>query len=239
MLTASLVVFSAVASGTPDPALREGMSPASIAAASALQLLLSWRRREAWRCLLGAQGMALTVGLLLPEAVWLKLRLAIVAQLGLVGALVVGAAFYDKAGRLIRNLAAWGMVISVVLESVGLGPLAGEVPAWLLWSYSLIMAVILATNGIMFRHRLSIALAMVAAFMWLASLASSVYLALRDSIAGMDHLLWSLVLFIVAVLISVMKAGRLLPFVAACTRRLLAVRSPTITQVADNAGPEG
>ncbi|HYV39446.1 MAG TPA: hypothetical protein VE988_27400, partial [Gemmataceae bacterium] len=86
---------------------------------------------------------------------------------------------------------------------------------------------------------LSITLAMAAAFMWLASWASSGYLAVRDSIAGMDHILWSLVLFIIAVLISVMKAGRLLPFVAACTRRLLAHGGPTLPQAADSSGPGG
>jgi hypothetical protein len=154
-------------------------------------------------------------------------------------ALAVGAAFNNKAGRLIRNTSACGLFIAVLFDAAGFVPLATEAPEWASLSYPLLMASVLGSCGILLRHRLSIVLGALAACCWLTSWASTSYSAARSLVAGMDHLALSMAVFILALLISLAKSGRLAPLIAAYRRRRLALPGTSVPQAPDGAGDGG
>jgi hypothetical protein len=208
-LTAALVALAVVGARTAEQGEGGPVLWVPLVAAVALQLAIGLWRRAAWRCLLAAEGLTVLVAVLLPEDVSGPLRPAIVFHLGLLGVLIVGAAFRDETGRLLRDMAAALVLVACLIAVFGLMLQPGPIPAWAVMTYPLVMAVALASYGRFLGHRLSVMVAALVVVCWLARLAGWGYLAARQVVVGLDHIALSLALFALAVLISLGKSGLL------------------------------
>jgi hypothetical protein len=85
-------------------------------------------------------------------------------------------------------------------------------------AYPLVLAGLLAAYGLLLRHRPSLAFAAGAVACWLAVIGWYSYWALRQVVTGLDYLAGSLVVFAVAILVSLAKSGILARRVAARER---------------------
>jgi hypothetical protein len=177
--------------------------PLPILAAAAIQLVVGLQRRNAWRCLAGGCGAA-AAALALPEDSFL--REAVAFHLALVSVLLVGAGFDDAFGRFLR--VAGGALAVLAGLAWAVAPPEG-LPPGLASGYGLLLAVVLLAYGLLLRHRPSLAGAGLCLAVWLAAVGGRGYLALRQVVNGLDYIALSMVVFGVAVLISLGKAGAL------------------------------
>jgi hypothetical protein len=199
-LTAALVVLAFV---DPD-ALTAGALTLLVAAA--IQLGIGIDRRDAWCCLLGTAGLVAVVVLALPEGE-ATVRGGLAFHLALGGVLLIGAAFNDAIGRFLRAAGAVLVLPACLLALFGATEPPADVPPWAVAAYPLLMAVLLAGYGLLLRHRVSYGVAGLVLACWLAVAGWSGYRALRELVAGLDYIVLGLLLFVLAVLVSLAKSG--------------------------------
>jgi hypothetical protein len=207
-LTAALTALAFIG---PDALSRGALGPAHAApllAAALLQLTLGLLRRNAWRCLLGACGLAAAALVVAPPSAaaspWLK---PVAFHLALLLVMVVGAAFNDARGRLLRVASAVLVLLAcrnVLLTEFDRPPL---VPDWMISVYPLAMALILAAYGRLLSNWFCLGVAAFVAAAWFAVAGWQGYSALRQTVSGLDHIAVSLILLLVAIAISLGKAG--------------------------------
>lgn len=178
--------------------------PQPLLAAAALQIALGLWRNTSWRCLVGsALGVAALTLLIDPS----PMRLPIVFHLGLAAILIIGAVFDDILARYLR--AAGAALVVVASLAATPAPEQSVFPAWLFEVYPPLMAGLLVAYFWCLDHRLSLVMASLVAVCWGVDIGWRAYGALRQIVTGLDYLAVSLVLFLVAVLISLIKAGLL------------------------------
>jgi hypothetical protein len=209
-LTAAVTALAVVGPRTLDLDTLVAPRPAPLLAAAALQLGLGVWRRDSWHCLLGATVLA-------PVAVWAltwppeleALRVPAAFHLALVGALIVGAAFDDALGELLRILGMVAVLLAcLTVTTRGTEGVSGA-PPWAVLTYPLVMAGALAVYGALLRQRPWLVAAALALVVWMAGAGWRGYLLLRQTVAGLDHMAVGLALFVLAVLVSLGKAGAL------------------------------
>jgi hypothetical protein len=182
-----------------------GPRPLPILAAAAIELALGLRQRSAWRCLIGGAGLVAFLALTLPEDG--ALRGALAFHLVLLIVLILGAAFNDAVGQLLRCVAGLMIFLACLVVMVGDFNPPGELPSWLLEGYPLLLAAILLGYGRVLRHRPSLAFAGLSLGVWLVGAGIRGYASMRNLIPGLDLIALGLVLFGLGVLISLGKAG--------------------------------
>jgi hypothetical protein len=208
-LTAALAALVFVAPGSLD--LREIGPPAPwpLLAIAALQLGLGLRRRDAWRCLIGA-GCLVAAGLIEPgPAGAMPHRAPIAFHLALVSVLALGAAFDDPVGRMLRTLGAAMALLACLAVSTGDVGRDGSIPSWAIAAYPPAMAALIAGYGLLLGHRISTAAAALALSGWLAVIGWQAYCSLRQVVLGLDLIASGLLVLALAELISLGKAGLL------------------------------
>ncbi len=147
-LTASLAALAFV--GPSTVAFGDLTAPQlpPLLAAAALQLTLGIVRRHAWHSLLGAVGLAVVVTVALPGGpVVVPWRGAMALHLVVLAVLVVGAAFRDDAGELLR--AAGTGILGLACVTVALGGVSlpiSQLPWWVIL-YPPSVALLLAGYG--------------------------------------------------------------------------------------------
>jgi hypothetical protein len=228
-LTAALVALAIVGVRTGEPGADGPMLWAPLLATVALQLAIGLWRRAAWRCLLAAEGLTALVAVLLPEDIAAPQRAAIVFHLALLGVLIVGAAFRDETGRLLRDAAAALVLLACVLAVFGLMFQPGPIPPWAVLVYPLVMAAMLASYGTFLGHRMSVAVAPLVVVCWVARVAWWGYFVARQVVVGLDHIALSMLLFALAVFISLGKSGLLKQWKAAWAPANGGAREPNQT----------
>jgi hypothetical protein len=214
-LTAVLAALAVVGPGTLTPRELTLPRPTPLLAAAAVQLALGLWRRDPWRCVLGGCGLAVVVGIGWADGVngW-AVRGLVVFHLVVAVVLTVGAIFDTPAGRGLR-VAGSLLVLTACAVAVFARPsLPAVVPSWVLTVYPLVMAAALAGYAVLLGYRPSLALAGVALAGWAAVAGGRGYDDLRKEVAGLDYLALGLLLFPVAVLVSLGKAGVLSRWVA-------------------------
>jgi hypothetical protein len=130
-------------------------------------------------------------------------------HLVLIAALVIGAAFDDRLGRLLRTAAAVMTLLGSVFVMTEPVERTGTFPTWTVEVYPLVMSAMIAGYGFVLGHRTALASAGLIVILWLATLAGRGYASLRHVIVGLDYIALGLVLFILAVLTSMAKGGTL------------------------------
>jgi hypothetical protein len=222
-LTASLAALSCV---HPDILVVRDLvpQPAPLIAAATLLLGLGIWRRQSWRCLLGALGLVAGMALALPaDAEMSFYRWAIAVHLVLFVVMIVATAFDDELARMLRFIGPFlTLLVCLGVMLVPFTPSAG-VPAWLIGIYPPVMAAVLAGYGFWRWHPPTLAIAGLIFVCWSLASGWQVYRVCRQLVVGLDYLAVSLLVFMLAILVSLGKAGLLRRWLAA--RRVKATDS--------------
>ncbi|MDR3639606.1 MAG: hypothetical protein P4L84_37745 [Isosphaeraceae bacterium] len=206
-LTATLVFLSVVAPGTLDLKGVVSPRPLPVLAVAALQLGLGLRRRDAWRCLLGAVCLVGAACLVMPAGGASSQRGPVAFHLVLLATLSVGAAFDDALGRLLRGAgSALGVGAGLAVITGWAGRDAG-LPGWVVTLYPLSVAALIAGYGLLLDHRTSLAFAALVVAVWLLAGVWHGYAILRRVVVGLDFIAIGMVVFSLAVLTSLAKGG--------------------------------
>jgi hypothetical protein len=209
-LTVALAALAFVDPESLTPALAEVPRPVPLLAAAMLQLTLGIDRHNAGRCLLGHAGLVAVVALALPPGdVLADWRGPLAFHVAVGGLLLIGAAFEDSVGRFCRTAGA-ALVLPACLGALfgQTSPSAG-LPSWAADTYALVLAVCLAGYGVRIGHRFSLGIAGLVLACWIGVVGWWGYGVLRQFVSGLDYLLFSLALFVLAVLVSLGKGGAL------------------------------
>jgi len=206
-LTTAVGAMAFVAPGTLDLGGLTPARPLPTLAVAALLLASGLRRRDAWRCLLGACCLAASAVLSLPVTGAGAHRGPLAYHLVLVAALVVGAAFRDAVGRSLRVVGAVMALLASLAALSGRYGSPGGVPDWALDAYPLVMSLLVAGYGLRLGHRTSLSVAGLIASCWLVALGGRGYGSLRHVVAGLDYIALGMVAFALAVVTSIAKGG--------------------------------
>jgi hypothetical protein len=178
--------------------------PVPLLAVAALELALGLRRRSAARCLAGSACCcaAALAGLgARPDYYHVVFHLAI-AQ-----ALVLGAWFDDRLGRLLRHAAVALLLLACLGVLAGRGDWNELVSPPLRAAYALTAAAVLAGYGQLLKDRAARIGAVVALLGALVTLGAETYASLRRVVPGLDFIAAGLFLLGLAELTSLAKAG--------------------------------
>jgi hypothetical protein len=213
-VTAALVVLAFVGPETLYSWEPDSPRPLPLLAGAVLQLALGLWRRNAWSCLIGGVGVVAAVAFTIPdEASWLRVPIAF--HLGLLVVLIIGAAFDDELGRFLRVVAGGLVLLACVVVVCGGVDAPANLPPWSLEAYPVALAALLAGYGFLLRHRPLLVIAGLSAGCSLVAVCCRGYGALRQVVMGLDYIAVSLILFGLALLISLGKAGALPSWVVA------------------------
>jgi hypothetical protein len=213
-LTTALALLALIGTNSVDRGLLAEPLPAPLLIAATLLLGVGVLNQQSWRCLAGALGLALGLALAFPlDAEVTPYRAPIVFHLMTLIVLIVGAAFSDVLARALRTLG-----VAIVL-CAGLGamviPLAA--PPWWLEVYPLLLTLLLA--GYAYWHRPALACSGVLFACWSLVSGWQIYRVCRQLVVGLDYLVLSLLVFVLAIVVSLAKAGVLARWYAAWRQR--------------------
>jgi hypothetical protein len=121
--------------------------------------------------------------------------------------LLIGLAFKDDFGQLLQNVGALGLFALSVLVLVRNPQALGDPPPWAIYAYPLVCVAVAAPLGRLARNRAFYYAAEGCAGAWLLTVGVRSYQALRARLSGLDQIVWGLAFFLVAMLISLWKAG--------------------------------
>jgi len=206
--TAALIGLAFVNTGNQSITEVASPAPAPLFFAAVLQLGLGIWRRDSWNCLAGSLVIVLAMSFVKTGDPALP-RGLITFHLALVTILIVGAAFDDFFGRLLRNVAAALIFLGCLASLFIPFNLPWGLPPWSIGAYPLMMAGLLVGYGLLLRHRPSLTIAGLVLAFWLMTAGWQGYQFLRQLFLGLDYIAISLGLFGLAVLVSLGKSGLL------------------------------
>jgi hypothetical protein len=209
-LTATLVLLTFMPTHFLADRALAAPNPAGMIGAAALLLALGIWNGGSWRCLLGGCGLAFGVALAITDPMLIfPYRWIIAFHVMLTTMLIVGSFFDDSLGKALRSMGpAVALVICLAVMFLPLR-LPGELPEWALKMYPLGMAILLSAYGLWLWHVPTLSMAGVILLTWSAASGWNIYRSVRTLVVGMDYLILSLLVFALAVLVSIAKSGLL------------------------------
>jgi hypothetical protein len=206
-LTAVLLALAIVAPQSLD--LNTLVPPQSlpVLGAALAQTAIGLRRKNAWRCLVGAGLFIVSATLLRRPIGAAGYQVPILFHLTLAAVLLVGAAFHDRVGRFLRTAGAVMALLGAVAWATGRMDHAATIPYGVVALYPLAMSVLIAAYGVMLGNRASLACAGLILCCWLAAMGCRGYWSLRSVAPGLDYIVLGLAVFSLAVLTSMAKGG--------------------------------
>jgi hypothetical protein len=208
-LTAAFIALGFVSPQTLDLDSLVTLRAWPILCAAAVQTALGLYRRSAWRCLIGTACAAISVTVSMHPGGAGAHQWPLAYHLALVAVLLVGAAFDDRLGRLLRTAGATMSLLAALVVMTGWADRAAGAPKWLIEAYPLGMALLIAGYGVMLGHRHSLISASLIVSGWIAFLGCRGYVSIRRAVAGLDYIAIGMVLLCLAVLTSMAKGGAL------------------------------
>ena len=206
-LSVSLAAFSVVGPGTVD--LETLVSPHGLPllAVAGLQAWAALRRSSAARCLLAACCVVAAASLDLEGTWFTAYRGVIPIHLLLASVLVIGAAYRGGLATLLQYLGA-GLILAAGVASTAVDPrLLGDPPPIALTLYPAAAVAVAIAYGWLVGNRWYFASAAGILTGWLALAGWQGYRHLRRTLPGLHYIAWGLFFFLVAMLISLTKAG--------------------------------
>jgi hypothetical protein len=210
-LTVALAALALIATNTMSEGLLLPPEPGPLLVPALLQLFLGFRRRSAWSFLFAAGCLAGAIALAvpLPEDMPEKIRSGIFIHLMLVALFVLGALFTDLAGLVMRRLAACLVLLLSLAVMHQWVRLPDDVLPWAPVVYPLVMGILLGVYGQLLHHSFSLVIATVILGYWLFTFGWSGYRKIRGLLKGFDYIMSGIGFFVLAVLVSLAKAGTL------------------------------
>lgn len=188
--------------------LRELVEPRAwlLVTAGAIQLALGVRSRASWRCLIGAEALALTTLTFSVDTVIDPIRGIAAVHLCLLVMLLIGALFEDRFAHLLRNLGTYLVLVACMVAMAGNLEQQFDLPAWAVIVYPLLMSLIVAGYGLWLRQWMCAVLVGVILACWTTAFAWRGYLALKQVVRGLDFIMLSLAILALAVVVSLVKS---------------------------------
>ncbi|APW61750.1 hypothetical protein [Paludisphaera borealis] len=210
-LTASLFALAVADPGAWASGRLEAVRPIPLLAASALEFVLAWRRRESLRALIGAAGLIAVVAIGLDRAGWGSfVQGVVVFHLVIASFMAIGVLFDDdELARHLRQVGGLGLGLACIVASWS-DPAAFarfHAPAGWIALYPFVVVVVLVVYGVLTRDRLYPAVGMAGLASWIGGAGWRTYIELRRSIVGLDWISWGLAFFFAAAAISLRKSG--------------------------------
>lgn len=125
----------------------------------------------------------------------------------LAAVLLIGLVFKNDFARLLQYAGALALLVLSVLVLVRNPESLGDPPPWAIYSYPLACVVLAVPLGWLAHNRMFHWVAAGCAASWLTAVGVQLYQALHGRLIGLDQLVWGLAFFLVAMLISLWKAG--------------------------------
>lgn len=206
--TAALAAWAMINFNTVDVLSLWDPWGAPLAAAAVLQLGLAIHRRSSPRALLATSALSSAAAIDLQGTWFMAYGGAVPAHLWLAAVLTIGLLFRDEFARFLQGAGAWLLMGATILAVIG-GIGVRNLPEEVLFAYPLAAFAVALTYYWLSRHPLYAAAAVATLSCWLVTSSVQVYYILKPLMAGLDKLLWGLVFFLCAALISLLKSGRL------------------------------
>ncbi len=206
-LTAALAAFSVCGPGTVDHTTLLAPWGVPLVAVAVLQLSIALRSPSAGRCLFAVCCLVGGVTLELRETAFTAHQGAIPLHLVLVAVLLVGAVFDGRLARFLQYLGATLLAVVAVVSTMGDPHLLGNPPPMALQIYPAVVVAVAIAYGYLVRNRWYGAAALCGLACWLAVVGWQAYRVLRQSVVGLDHIACGIVFFLLAIAISLTKAG--------------------------------
>jgi hypothetical protein len=179
-----------------------------LAVAGLLQLGLALHRRTSPRALLAVSALTWAAVIDLEGTWFMAWQGALPAHLWLASVLVIGLMFRDAFSRFLQVAGAW-LLMGVTILAVTGGGGARELPQEVVLAYPLLACAAAIGHYWLSRNLLYAAATVATLGCWLVTSSVQAYQFLRPLMAGLDELLWGLLFFVCAALISLIKSGRL------------------------------
>ena len=206
-LTGALLVLAIVGSSSIQSHGFVPLKQMPLLLAATLQLGLGCWQRDSRRCLAGALiGIASLA--LIGDAASMPLRWLLAFHLVVLTMLILGVVFDDRLAFCLRGAAPLLALLFLCGGDASRRWIRPEgVPAWAATVYPLAMGGLLIAYGGFLRTYPAIVTAGLILAGWLTSFGWSGYRWCREMVAGLDYLVLSLIVFVLAAAISVGKAG--------------------------------
>ena len=205
-LTAAALALAVVGPSTLTIDDLEAIHPAPLAVAASIQLALAVRRRDSLRALLASGGFGVAIMSSSIVEGWSPSLSAVVAfHLAIAASMTIGAAFDDPLAMVLRAVGAFFLVVAA--SQVALFGPAASIPPEVTRLYPVVVGLIAAIYGLLVSSRAYLLVAAISLSGGLALVAWRAYATLRRLVVGLDQILWGLLSFLVAAVISLAKAG--------------------------------
>jgi hypothetical protein len=183
-------------------------SAAPLVLVACVQLLLAWKRQNGMRAIVGLTCLVAAASLQCRGTAFTAGHGLVPLHLILAAVLLVGAIGRDRLARLLQAVgAAW--ILAAGIASLAIEPAAIDVPPLVLKIYPVAAAAVAAAYGLLVANRWYLAAATGVCAGWLSLGGWQLYRHLRQSMAGLDYVIWGTLSLLVAMLISLSKAGLL------------------------------
>ena len=167
----------------------------------------AWRTRDSRRAAIAAGCLvtAITRG---AGEFWLSIELwPIELHLSIASLLVIGGLFKDGPGRLARRSGALALLVVGLDAATGHPRIWLSMPPMLIAVYPLLIAVSAWSYSFLVRDRLYLGSGSISLAGWMVHSGWEAYDHVRKVLVGLDQIVWGMIFFLVAMAISLRKAG--------------------------------
>jgi len=178
-----------------------------ILAAGAVYLAVGIRSRNAIAFLLGGWAVVIAAWIDFYETPFAAYQGVVPAHLLLAMVLVVGAVFHDALGRRVQNLGAAAILLLALAAATCPPSFFNNPPHTWLALYPLFAAGGAVAYGFLVKNRWYYACALGSVCVWLAGTGWNTYRQVRHAIVGLGYIVWGVVFFLVAMIVSLSKMG--------------------------------
>ncbi len=208
-LAAALALLAVVPPNARDLSAVGAPQPWPLWAIAGVQAAMTLRRRHAAHCMAAVTAALVASAVQWPVPAMTGYHYALPVHLALLAAMLIGLLFRDPAAVAMRYLT------GAAIAALACGSMFGW-PAWFTavpspWAdgYPLALLALTLAYGLMTRNKAHYAAAVLIGVGWPALAGWRFYQRLRLLLAGLDHIVLGAVFFVVALLVSLWKAGLL------------------------------
>ena len=219
-LTAALVALTCISPKVLSGGDFISSQPTPLILVATLLLGLGVWRRSSWRCLFGSLWLIAGVALIIAtDDALAPYRWSVALHLGVLTMVIVSVAFDDELARALRFTGP-GLLLLMCLTPMLLPiPLPANLPKWTIDIYPVMMATLLAGHGLWRWHLPTMTMAAVIFACWSIASGWQVYRFGRQIVVGLDYLALSLLVFGMAIVVSLGKSGLLSRWLASWRER--------------------